>query len=146
MKASIPKLLSLKNEKILACYQPSRKPFLPIYLFAVLLLLMGVLFFPRTILLIILVLLAWIELQVRFTRYIITETRCARNYQFIARHFTDISMNKVQNTHFVQGVIGRLLGYGTLLIDSAGGDGKELIFDGFTDFEEAHEIIKNQLK
>ena len=148
-KASIPKIRLLENEKILACYQPSRFQYLKTYIlifFIVLLKLSTEIFGLGVFFFIVAILILRVEIHVRFTRYIITNTRCITNWVFITRNFRDVPLNKIQNTYFTQGIIERIFHYGTLLIDSAGGPGKEIRFEGFTDFEEAHEIIQKQLQ
>lgn len=152
MKATVPKLRSLEGEKIIACYQPTRLNWVGLYVLIAFLGIMNMMLivnapfgFTLIFLLIILTLIGYIEIKVRFTRYIITEKRCIKNWGFITRHFRDVLFKKIQNTYFTQGIIERLFGYGTVSIDSAGGHGSEVVFEAFVDFEEAHDIIKKQL-
>ena len=150
MKATVPKLRSLEGEKIIACYQPTRLNWVGLYVLIAFLGIMNMMLivnapfgFTLIFLLIILTLIGYIEIKVRFTRYIITEKRCIKNWGFITRHFRDVLFKKIQNTYFTQGIIERLFGYGTVSIDSAGGHGSEVVLRRLLTLRKLMTLLRN---
>jgi uncharacterized membrane protein YdbT with pleckstrin-like domain len=56
------------------------------------------------------------------TELAITNRRLIAKYGFISRATFEIMINRVTGVNFDQTVMGRLLGYGTILVHGAGGD------------------------
>jgi uncharacterized membrane protein YdbT with pleckstrin-like domain len=56
------------------------------------------------------------------TELAITNRRLIAKYGFISRSTFEIMINRVTGANFDQTVMGRLLGYGTILVHGAGGD------------------------
>ena len=61
---------------------------------------------------------AWIN--VRSTEIAITNRRVIAKFGFIKRHTVEINLEKVEALRVEQGVLGRMLNYGTLFISGAG--------------------------
>jgi len=61
---------------------------------------------------------AWIN--VRSTEIAITNRRIIAKFGFIKRHTVEINLEKVEALRVEQGVLGRMLNYGTLFISGAG--------------------------
>ena len=79
--------------------------------------------------------LAWIALAGRsvfrwwFTNYVLTTERIVVRTGFIARTGTEIPLENIVNVLFSQRVIERVLGYGDVLIESAGSQGQSRLND-----------------
>ena len=56
------------------------------------------------------------------TELAITNRRLIAKYGFISRATFEIMINRVSGANFDQTVMGRILGYGTILVHGAGGD------------------------
>jgi len=56
------------------------------------------------------------------TELAITNKRLIAKYGFISRSSFEILINRVTGVNFDQTVMGRILGYGTILVHGAGGD------------------------
>jgi uncharacterized membrane protein YdbT with pleckstrin-like domain len=56
------------------------------------------------------------------TELAITNRRLIAKYGFISRATFEIMINRVTGVNFDQTVMGRILGYGTILVHGAGGD------------------------
>jgi uncharacterized membrane protein YdbT with pleckstrin-like domain len=61
---------------------------------------------------------AWVN--VRSTEIAITNRRIIAKFGFIKRHTVEINLDKVEALRVEQGVLGRMLNYGTLYISGAG--------------------------
>src|SRR5207342_852320 len=61
---------------------------------------------------------AWVN--VRSTEIAITNRRIIAKFGFIKRHTVEINLDKVEALRVEQGVLGRMLNYGTLFISGAG--------------------------
>ena len=61
---------------------------------------------------------AWVN--VRSTEIAITNRRIIAKFGFIKRHTVEINLEKVEALRVEQGVLGRMLNYGTLFISGAG--------------------------
>ena len=61
---------------------------------------------------------AWVN--VRSTEIAITNRRIIAKFGFIKRHTVEINLEKVEALRVEQGVLGRMLNYGTLYISGAG--------------------------
>jgi uncharacterized membrane protein YdbT with pleckstrin-like domain len=67
-----------------------------------------------------LVFLVWAWVRVRSTEVAITNRRVIAKFGFIKRHTVEINLDKVEALRVEQGVGGRILNYGTILISGAG--------------------------
>jgi uncharacterized membrane protein YdbT with pleckstrin-like domain len=56
------------------------------------------------------------------TEMAITNRRLIAKYGFISRSTFEIMINRVTGVNFEQTILGRILGYGTILVHGAGGD------------------------
>ncbi len=56
------------------------------------------------------------------TELAITDQRIIAKYGFISRSTYEIMVNRITGVNFDQTIIGRILGYGTILVHGAGGD------------------------
>jgi uncharacterized membrane protein YdbT with pleckstrin-like domain len=79
--------------------------------------------------------LVWFVVSVRglidwwFTNYVLTTERIIVRAGMIARTGTEIPLENINNVLFSQRVIERLLGYGDVLIESAGSQGQSRLED-----------------
>lgn len=73
-----------------------------------------------------LVIIAASYLQVRHTDYVITNKGVYKKTGILSRSVTEIEYEKVQNTSFSSGAVGRYFGYGDVSISTAGGSGVEM--------------------
>jgi membrane protein YdbS with pleckstrin-like domain len=64
-----------------------------------------------------------------FTTYVLTTERIIVRRGMIARSGSEIPLENVVNVLFSQGVVQRLLGYGSLVIESAGSQGQSRLTD-----------------
>ncbi|WP_332898661.1 PH domain-containing protein [Haladaptatus sp. CMSO5] len=55
------------------------------------------------------------------TRYVVTNTALYRKTGILSRNVRRVSMSRVQNSAFSQGVLGSLFGYGSVGVEAAGG-------------------------
>ncbi|WP_135302354.1 PH domain-containing protein [Haloarcula amylovorans] len=62
----------------------------------------------------------------RTTHYVLTETALYHRTGVLSVTVTELSLRKVQNTSYAQGVLGKLFGHGTVTVDTAGSEGAEL--------------------
>ena len=76
------------------------------------------------------VILAFAYLARLSTEYTVTNQRVFSKYGLISRHINDTSLDKVQDTRVIQGVMGRFLNFGDLSFNTAGGHGYEIVFKG----------------
>lgn len=56
------------------------------------------------------------------TELAITNRRIVAKYGFISRSTFEIMINRITGVNFDQSIMGRILGYGTILVHGAGGD------------------------
>lgn len=77
----------------------------------------------------------WLLISVRsildywFTNYVLTTERIIVRRGMIARSGTEIPLENINNVLFSQSVIERLLGYGDVLLESAGSQGQSRLTD-----------------
>lgn len=81
------------------------------------LLLFGVLLLPIVVGLVLLV-MAWV--RIKSTELAITTKRLIVKHGFIRRNTIEINIHKVESIQVEQGVMGRLLDYGTLVVSGTG--------------------------
>jgi len=80
----------------------------------------------------VLVLAAWLIVTVikwRTTYFVVTSHRLIYRQGVVARGGIEIPLEKVNNVNFEQGIFERLIGVGTLLIESGGKDGQQRFSD-----------------
>lgn len=78
-------------------------------------------------------------LWVRRTRYVVTDRACYRRTGVVARRVERLSRSRVQNSSFEQGVLGSVLGYGTVSVVAAGGG--SVSFSRIENPREVREIV-----
>ena len=67
-----------------------------------------------------LVFLAWVWILYKTTEIAITNKRIIAKFGFISRSTIEINLPKVESVQVDQGVMGRLLDYGTIIVAGAG--------------------------
>ena len=67
-----------------------------------------------------LVLLAWVWIVYKTTEIAITNKRIIAKFGFISRSTIEINLPKVESVQVDQGVLGRMLDYGTIIVSGAG--------------------------
>ena len=67
-----------------------------------------------------LVLLVWAWIRVRSTEIAITNKRIIAKFGFIKRRTVEINLDKVEALRVEQGVMGRMLNFGTILLSGVG--------------------------
>ncbi len=65
-------------------------------------------------------LLGYAYIRMKSTELAITNKRIIAKFGFIKRNTTEIQLNKVESIHVEQGVMGRLLNFGTLTVTGTG--------------------------
>lgn len=65
----------------------------------------------------------------RFTLYVLTTERIIRREGLVSRASTEIPLENINNVLFTQSVMERLLGFGDVLIESAGSQGQTHLHD-----------------
>ncbi len=64
--------------------------------------------------------LAWVYVNTRSTEIAITNKRVIAKFGFISRRTVEINLAKVESIQVDQGLVGRMLDYGTVVISGAG--------------------------
>ena len=64
--------------------------------------------------------LLWAWIRIRSTEVAITNRRVIAKFGFIRRHTVEINLGKVESLRVEQGVMGRVLNYGTIYIAGTG--------------------------
>ena len=66
-------------------------------------------------------LFAWVALRIRarFDEFVVTSRRVVRKVGMFARESQQASIEKIQNITVEQGVLGRIFGYGTVIVETA---------------------------
>ncbi len=67
-----------------------------------------------------LVFLAWAWIRVRSTEIAITNKRIIAKFGFVKRRTVEINLDKVEALRVEQGVLGRMLNFGTILVSGVG--------------------------
>ena len=116
-----------KGEKIVEIYYPSRWIYLKYYLIGIILLLLP---FPIAFRAIGIIPILIAELLKRGNRYIITTERVIHEYTFLSRSIRTAPYSQIQDIHLTQSFAERLVGIGTININTAGGPEMEVIFKG----------------
>ena len=79
------------------------------------------------------------------TRYVITADELYKKRGIVSRDVTQFRLDRVQNTSLEQSAIGRVLGYGTLIVYTAGSGDPELTFEKVPRPEQASSLLSDQL-
>jgi len=63
-------------------------------------------------------------------KYYVTNKRVIHEFTFLSRKVSGTPYNKIQDVHMTQGLIERMLGIGTIHINTAGSHNMEVVFKG----------------
>lgn len=135
-----PERLLTEDEEIVRQFRPHWRVLLPAVLWAMLLAaLVGLAFAafdpPAEYLALGIAALIWILLAARavldywFTNYVLTTERIIVRSGMVARNGTEIPLEHIHNVLFSQSILERLLGYGDVLLESAGSQGQSRLRD-----------------
>jgi uncharacterized membrane protein YdbT with pleckstrin-like domain len=135
-----PERLLTEDEDILQQFRPHRRVLLPVVAFAMAAAALGGLAFaaldrPWREIAIGGVVLLWVLLSARplldwwFTNYVLTTERIVVRRGMIARTGTEIPLEQITNVLFSQTVLERLLGYGDVVLEAAGSQGRSELHD-----------------
>lgn len=83
---------------------------------------------------------------IRFTDYVVTSEGLYRKSGIFSRSVQKIDFEKIQNTSFSQGIIGKSFGYGNIEISTAGGSGIEMRFISIENPREVQDLINKRIK
>jgi len=86
----------------------------------------------------------WAVLDKRCRKYTVTNKRVITEIGVIAKHKDEIDMQDIRSVHTRQGVLERLLGYGDVLIGTAGTAEIEIKIDSVTNPKTLAKLIKEQ--
>lgn len=86
------------------------------------------------------------HLRIRHTDYVITDRGVYKKTGILSRSVTEIEYDKVQNTSFSAGPLGRYLGFGTVGISTAGGSGVEMELRAVEDPTDVQRRLSRQAK
>lgn len=65
--------------------------------------------------------------------YVVTTEEVYEKHGLVSRTVTNLQHDRVQNTTFTQGITGRLFSYGDVFVETAGGQGPEVVFKNVDD-------------
>ncbi len=80
------------------------------------------------------------------TDYVVTTEGLYRKSGIFSRSVQKIGFEKIQNTSFSQGVLGKSFGYGNIEISTAGGSGVEMRFMSIDSPRDVQELINKRIK
>ena len=80
------------------------------------------------------------------TNYVITDKSVYKKTGIFSRSVSEVEYEKVQNTSFSVGVVGRYFGYGDVDISTAGGSGVEMSLDGVSDPQDVQKRLSRRVK
>jgi membrane protein YdbS with pleckstrin-like domain len=80
------------------------------------------------------------------TDYVITDKSVYKKTGIFSRSVSEVEYEKVQNTSFSVGVVGRYLGYGNVGISTAGGSGVEMSLRGVSDPKDVQKRLSRRVK
>ena len=124
------------HEKILKEITPSRWAFFGLYLIGILF----IIFFGLG-----LIIILFTELRRRGTKYYLTDKRIIYEYKFLKRITSSALYEKVQDVHFTQGIIERIIGIGTIYINTAGSSYIEITLRGIPNPFPIKRLIEAQM-
>jgi len=76
--------------------------------------------------------------------YTITNKRVSSRVGIIAKHVNEVDIEHIRSVTTSQGVLARVLGYGNVIIGTAGTGGVEVIISNVANPEQIKELIKKQ--
>lgn len=76
--------------------------------------------------------------------YTITNKRVSARVGIIAKHINEIDIEHIRSVTTKQGILARILGYGNVMIGTAGTGGIEIIIKNIANPEQIKELIKKQ--
>lgn len=88
-------------------------------------------------------LLVVMYLDWKFNRLYLTNFRLIKERGIIGKRFLAIRLKKIQDITCEFGILGRLFGFGKLIIESAGTEGK-MVFEGLPHPQQIKGMIENQ--
>lgn len=80
------------------------------------------------------------------TDHVVTTKSVYKKTGILSRSVTEIEYEKVQNTSYSAGPVGRYLGYGTVEISTAGGSGVEMSLRGVEDPQDVQKRLSRRVK
>lgn len=90
-------------------------------------------------------LLIYCELNRRGHKFIVTNKRVMHHYSLISRSTSSARYDNIQDIHMKQGIIGRIFGISTLLVNTAGSSVIEISFFGLNDATTVKKAIEKHL-
>lgn len=125
-----------KGEEVISRAHVSWRSYLFVIIITVVLLLLGVLFliasavtdhggagFAWFLLIVAAIILGNIALTIATTELALTNKRVIAKFGFIRRTTVELRLDKVESIGVNQGIMGRLLGYGNIVVKGTGGTG-----------------------
>lgn len=85
------------------------------------------------------------ELIRRGNKFYITDKRVIHEYTFLSRKISSALYDKIQDLHFTQGLIERIVGIGTIHINTAGTTFIEIKFNGVQNPVSIKRIIEERM-
>jgi len=136
----------MPNEEVLL----SAKIHWIVYLKSVVLILLGILFYGVPVILSIFVLLGLISfvltlISVKSTELVITSKRVIAKFGLIKRQTMELDHSKIESLMVNQGIIGRIVNAGTIIINGTGGNATPIpsISDPLGFRKEYYKIVEN---
>ncbi|MFW6048338.1 MAG: PH domain-containing protein [Candidatus Natronoplasma sp.] len=87
-----------------------------------------------------------VVIKVIATEYVITDQRVCSRFGLIGRNTNEASFERIQDTAFNQGLLGRLLGYGDVGVRTAGTAGSEINFEGVSEPKRIQRKIRDMIE
>ena len=131
------KKTSLVEEKTLEEMQPAFISYLGSFIVGIL----GLLLFGIGLLVLI-----WIVLDRASKRYTVTNKRVIVRKGIIAKHVDEVEIEHIRSINTRQNIWQRLLGYGNVLIGTAGTAGIEIVIKNISNPEGIKDLIRSQRK
>jgi len=79
------------------------------------------------------------------TDYVVTDAAVYKKTGVFSRSVTEIEFDKIQNTSFSAGPVGRYFGYGNVAISTAGGSGVEMTLRAVADPAGVQELLSTRV-
>lgn len=83
--------------------------------------------------------------RLRSVQYVITDEEVYLKTGVLSRKVTNVRFDRIQNTGFEQTLLQRLLSYGTVRVDSAGGGGTEIVLRSVPNPEHVNGLLTERL-
>lgn len=81
-----------------------------------------------------------------FTDYVVTDQALYRKSGILSRNVKKIGYDKIQNTSFSQGFLGKTFGYGNVEISTAGSSGVEMRFATVEGPKNVQEMVNRRIE